>query len=341
MKMTQTIRTMLALALCASPAIAEETKDANQSTTTTTSSNAKATVNGTTVEIRDGKIFVNGVETGSAPAGNSSVSVSSSGSSSVGGSGTITIDVNGVKQTKTFSFGDAGKDGKDGKGKDGGPADQKPVTWLGVSTSEVSEAMRAQLPIEPGRGLVVDHVAPDSPAAKGGIEEHDVLLQLNDLPLMNSGQLQQLIKARKAGDQVTLKYLRKGQEATAEVTLGEHVPTREESGVAGNGLKIEDLLQMTKQPKNARTRDLLKNMVGKGASVVTDSKIIVVGPDGKTTTIDGADMTKKMREMLEKQSLPVDAAKQIQEAMERAQKEIEAAAKKVEDAVKNIDGSTK
>src|SRR4051812_46436422 len=50
----------------------------------------------------------------------------------------------------------------------------KEVPWLGVSTEEASEVVGAQLGLQPGDGLVVRFVEPDSPAAKAGLQQNDV-----------------------------------------------------------------------------------------------------------------------------------------------------------------------
>lgn len=95
------------------------------------------------------------------------------------------------------------------------------VTFLGVEVSVVPPALGAQLSLDAGTGLVVGHVAPRSPAA-GVLQEHDILLKLDDQILIEARQLAVLVRNRKEGDEVTLTYLRAGQKATARVKLGVH-----------------------------------------------------------------------------------------------------------------------
>lgn len=96
------------------------------------------------------------------------------------------------------------------------------VVWVGVGTEEVSEALAAQLGLKNGEGLVVNFVAPDSPAAKGGILKNDVLVQLDDQFLVHPAQLRKLVQVRKPGDSVKLAYIRAGKksEATLELQMG-------------------------------------------------------------------------------------------------------------------------
>ena len=55
--------------------------------------------------------------------------------------------------------------------------------WLGVECLPVMPALRAQLNLPEKQGLLVAAVMPDSPAAKAGIKQHDVLLRVGEKPL--------------------------------------------------------------------------------------------------------------------------------------------------------------
>ena len=97
------------------------------------------------------------------------------------------------------------------------------MTWLGVTSEESSDELRAQLSLDPGAGLTVYAVAPESPAAAAGLQVHDILVRLEDQILMNPDQLSKLVRARKANDKVKLSFLRKGREKEITVKLGERV----------------------------------------------------------------------------------------------------------------------
>lgn len=99
------------------------------------------------------------------------------------------------------------------------PGEKETVAFLGVQASPASRTLSVQLGLPTGAGLVVNHVVPDSPAA-GVLQEHDILLKLDDQILIETRQLSVLVRQRKEGDEVTLTYLRGGKEATARVKLG-------------------------------------------------------------------------------------------------------------------------
>jgi hypothetical protein len=93
------------------------------------------------------------------------------------------------------------------------------VTWLGLSTEEATEALASQLGLKPGQGLVVVFVAPDSPAAKAGIQKFDVIEQLGDQMLVDPVQLRKLVQMQKEGDTIKLTLYRGGKRQEVLATL--------------------------------------------------------------------------------------------------------------------------
>ncbi len=104
------------------------------------------------------------------------------------------------------------------------PAARADAAWLGVSASEASEALSAQLDLPPGVGLVVNFVAPESPAAKAGLRKNDVLTQFQDQSLVHPAQLRKLVQARKPGDEIRLAFYRGGKSETLTVALANAPP---------------------------------------------------------------------------------------------------------------------
>lgn len=106
-----------------------------------------------------------------------------------------------------------------------GKMEKESVAYLGVEASPASAALAAQLGLARGTGLVIGNVAPKSPV-DGVLQQHDVLLKLDDQILIEPHQLSVLIRQRKEGDEVTLTYIRAGKQATAKVKLGTHEVTK-------------------------------------------------------------------------------------------------------------------
>src|SRR4029078_13353812 len=70
-------------------------------------------------------------------------------------------------------------------------------------------ALRAQLELPDNQGLVVANVVPNSPAAKAGLKQHDILLKGNSKELRENKDLIDLVMSEGAKKgQITLDILR-------------------------------------------------------------------------------------------------------------------------------------
>ena len=91
---------------------------------------------------------------------------------------------------------------------------------LGVEISPTSPPMASQLRLpKDAAGVVVEQVFPGSPAAKAGIQQYDLLLQLDDEDVAGTEQLQKLLSGHKPGESIPLTLLREGKRRTVEVQL--------------------------------------------------------------------------------------------------------------------------
>ncbi|MAS95632.1 MAG: hypothetical protein CMO55_20720 [Verrucomicrobiales bacterium] len=93
-------------------------------------------------------------------------------------------------------------------------------TWLGVGTTPVASVLRDHLEIEEGFGIQIQQVMKDSPAAKAGLTENDILVKFEDQLLISPEHLSLLVKRLEKGENVSLTLIRKGAEQTVDVTLG-------------------------------------------------------------------------------------------------------------------------
>lgn len=113
------------------------------------------------------------------------------------------------------------------------------VSYIGVLTVPVSPSLTAQLKLQPGVGVLVMQVVPDSPAAAAGFQENDVLTKLDDQILINENQLTVLVRNRKADDMVNLTYIRGGETKTAQVKIGRRaLPKLGNAGAPGRGMVV-------------------------------------------------------------------------------------------------------
>jgi serine protease Do len=92
--------------------------------------------------------------------------------------------------------------------------------WLGAGISEVSADKVKELKLQAERGVVLGKIVPDSPAAKAGLKESDVITEINGQHVEGTEQFRRMIREIPSGRSVQFTVWRNGQSQTVNVTLG-------------------------------------------------------------------------------------------------------------------------
>ena len=101
------------------------------------------------------------------------------------------------------------------------PQQMEKAAWLGVSVSPAPDALRHQLRLRQGTGLVVDFVEPKSPAHQAGLKQYDVLQKIDDQILINAEQFSVLVRLYKPSTEIKITLLHDGETQTISVKLAE------------------------------------------------------------------------------------------------------------------------
>ncbi len=99
--------------------------------------------------------------------------------------------------------------------------------YIGVRYVDINEALKKANNLSVDYGILVIRgenrtdlaVIPGSPADKAGIEENDIILEMDGKKLNGKENFAQIIRDHNVGDTVTLKLLHDGKEREIEVTL--------------------------------------------------------------------------------------------------------------------------
>ena len=98
--------------------------------------------------------------------------------------------------------------------------DEEGPSWLGVELHEVTSDTAKDLKLSAERGVVLGKIVPDSPAAKAGLKENDVVTEINGQRVEGAAQFRRMIREIPAGRSVQLTVWRDGRAQNISVTLG-------------------------------------------------------------------------------------------------------------------------
>ena len=98
--------------------------------------------------------------------------------------------------------------------------------YIGVGTADVGSDDKQDAVSE---GAVIKKVYDDSPAQQAGIEEGDIVTEINGSKIRSSGELTSAVKASAKGDTLVLKVYRDGSFREITVTVGESSTETENS----------------------------------------------------------------------------------------------------------------
>jgi serine protease Do len=104
--------------------------------------------------------------------------------------------------------------------------------WLGVRIDEITEDNVADYGLPEPRGVAIQSVIPDQPAARAGLRAKDVLLAIDGTTLVTPRDLQRVIASTQAGKTVRVLLLREGREQELPVMVGRYPEADEEKSKA-------------------------------------------------------------------------------------------------------------
>jgi S1-C subfamily serine protease len=97
-------------------------------------------------------------------------------------------------------------------------AGRKPA-FLGVGTTDLTPDVKSQLNVNVNDGAAVTDVTSGSPADNAGLKQGDVIVQIGDAQIKNSGNVATAVRKHQPGEKVTVTYVRGSDRKTADVTL--------------------------------------------------------------------------------------------------------------------------
>jgi len=141
--------------------------------------------------------------------------------------------------------------------------------YLGVRPQTLTADLKDALGLDEGlEGVLVPEVIDGTPAAQGGLENGDVIIEVNGNEVTSAIELTRRIGAFAPGEDVRLTVLREGEERTLRIELAERPGEDELNGTADEGDATNSYFGMSLESADSETRESLDIEGGRGLSVV-------------------------------------------------------------------------
>jgi len=92
-------------------------------------------------------------------------------------------------------------------------------SWLGVIIQDLDSKTSDALSIDTRNGALIADVVKGSPAADAGLEEGDVIIEFNEMAIINTANLKNVVSLTAPNSTNAVKVIRNGKPQTLEVTL--------------------------------------------------------------------------------------------------------------------------
>ena len=119
--------------------------------------------------------------------------------------------------------------------------------WLGVSIQPLSPDLAREFGVRDTRGVLVNEVVPESPAAKAGLQRGDIIVEFDGKRLEGPGDLQRAVGLTAPDQSAKLKVWRDQGERALEVKVGQAPDEREARERQGGG-RARSLLGLEVRP---------------------------------------------------------------------------------------------
>ncbi|WP_174801741.1 Do family serine endopeptidase [Martelella limonii] len=181
--------------------------------------------------------------------------------------------------------------------------------WLGVRIQPVTEDIAESIGLAKPEGALISEPTNDSPGAKAGLKQGDVITAVNGDVIEDARSLSRMIGMMEPGQTVDLSVWRDGKSQTIEVKLGEFPADEDIASAEGTGGPVESSL-MKQLGFEVRPAD-----DGKGVTVTA------VDPDSAAATKGLTEGQKILSVNNQEVSSAEDILKQVKDAADKGRKQ--------------------
>jgi S1-C subfamily serine protease len=93
--------------------------------------------------------------------------------------------------------------------------------WIGIAFTGISKEMQQYFDLENRDGVIVIEVYEDSPAAEAGLQNYDIIKEIDRQKIESTSQVAEIIKNKEVGDKIMFKIIREGRSSILFGRIGD------------------------------------------------------------------------------------------------------------------------
>ncbi len=98
--------------------------------------------------------------------------------------------------------------------------------WMGVEVQEMTPQLAESFGLQESRGLIIAGIFRNGPAHLGGLQPGDIMLEIDEQPIINSHNSMNSVAHMPPGTIITVKVWRNGQYLTLNIEIAERPPSK-------------------------------------------------------------------------------------------------------------------
>jgi serine protease Do len=184
--------------------------------------------------------------------------------------------------------------------------------FMGVNIQDVTPTLAEKFGVKEHDGAIVSEVTPNSPAAKAGLKDGDVIVEFDGKPVRDSRHLKLQVAETAPGKDVPVKVDRDGSEKELTVTLKEFPQDKDlaknnaadhSSGDPTDGITVDELNSAARQQfnipnnvKGALVSEVDPDSAGAAAGIQAGDVILEINRKPVKSSEDAVKMTENLKD---------------------------------------------
>ncbi len=156
--------------------------------------------------------------------------------------------------------------------------------WLGISIQDVTPDLAKQFSLPEAKGALVTDILENSPAAKAGLLQGDVIVSYDGKPVENPGSLRNHVAQTGIGKKVKVGVVRDKKEKEFEITITEQPKDISRKGDEGSSVSPDE--EVSTALAGIEVRDLTPDLARRLGLTKADKGVVITRIEPGSTAAD-------------------------------------------------------